>query len=509
MPLVKVPDCSLGWNADASPEELPVGVWSSVTNMRFVNGYAQRFKGMGSVFTAPSITPYWIGAYQIGTKRYWVHAGTQKVFVDDGTTRTEITPASLFTGAQDDRWTGGVLGGVLVMNNGKDQPQYWGGNVANDLATLTGWNANWRCQVLAPFKNYLVALNITKSGANYPHMVKWSDAADPGTIPGSWDETDPALDAGEVDLAETPDLLVDAVPLGDTLCIYKERSIYEMRYVGGTFIFQFRRLPGDFGMLARGCGVNTPVGNVVLSAGDVILNTGQGVQSIANGQVRSFIFNNIDATNYKRAFVAANPQRNEVWVCFPFNGSSNCDKACVWNWETKVWSQRNLTNVTYGAAGQMELSTNNSWAADGEAWSLDTTTWNENEYAPNEARLLFSTTTAIKAVDTGSTDDGTTALSGVLERAGLTFGDPYAHKLVRAVYPRIDAPSNTTVTVEVGAAAAPDQVPTWSSPVTFTVGQDIKADAFARGRYLAVRVTGATAWRMRSFELDVVTAGAY
>ncbi|MBI3102938.1 MAG: hypothetical protein HYY98_15515 [Burkholderiales bacterium] len=222
-----------------------------------------------------------------------------------------------FTGARDDRWTGGVLGGVLVMNNGIDGPQYWAGS--DKLRTLHGWSSTWTAKILAPFKDYLLAFDVTKNGTRYPHMMKWSAAAIPGAIPHSWDSTDVTLDAGEVDIAETSDLMVDALPLGDALIVYKERSMYAVRYVGYPAIFAVQRLPGDSGMLFRGCGAMTPLGHVVLTAGDVVLNTGSGVQSIADGIIRKYIFRNIDSTNYKRAFVATNPQRNEVLVCFPVN----------------------------------------------------------------------------------------------------------------------------------------------------------------------------------------------
>ena len=54
-----------------------------------------------------------------------------------------------FTGARDDRWTGGVLGGVLVMSNGVDVPQYW--------AALKSCAPCWLVEhldgkILAPFK---------------------------------------------------------------------------------------------------------------------------------------------------------------------------------------------------------------------------------------------------------------------------------------------------------------------------------------------------------------------
>lgn len=509
MPIVKFPDVGKGINYDLTSEELANGMWSSATNMRFVNGYARRFGGVAKVFDTPTVTPYYLSPFQTATKRYWIHVGTGKAFADDGLARTDITPASDYTGAVDDRWSGGTFGGIFVMTNGVEVPQYWNGDTATNFANLTNWDANERCKVIFPFKAYLVALDITKSSTRYPHMVKWSHSAVPGALPDSWDETNLTKDAGETDLAETPDLLVDAVPLGDGVCIYKERSMYLMRFIGQPFIFQFQRLPGDVGMLAKGCGVNTPAGNVVLTNGDVVLNNGQGVRSIADGIIRKYIFDNINTSNYKRAFVASNPQRKEVLICFPFGISTACDKAAVWNWETSTWGIRDLSNVTYGATGQVDPNFASSWASDPDSWENDTSTWNQDEYAPNESRLLLSQTTQISAFDVGGSDTINVPLNGVLERKGITLDDPYSNKIIRAVYPRIDAPIGATVTIEVGGAMQADQEPTWSDPVTFSVGQQIKADSFATGRFLSVRFTGATNWRMRSFDLDIVQSGVY
>lgn len=590
MPLVQLPDLGKGVNADLSAEELQAGVWSSATNMRFMNGFAQRFNGLAKTFDTPTVTPYYITPYQTNTTRYFVHAGLQRVFADNGVARVELTrlaeiaiasiarttsalatlttsaPHGLstgnlvtvygalpnafnvtneaitvtgpttftyaltvdpgtsatrigrligpgaavnnFTGAIDDRWTGGVLGGVLVMNNGVDAPQYWGGG-AQKLQTLPGWNAAWTAQVIIPFKNYLVALDVTKSGTRNRNLVKWSVAAVPGAIPDSWDETDLNREAGELDIAETPDFLVDALPMGDSLFIYKERSMYVLRSIPSQLIFQVQRLPGDSGMLARGCGAVTPVGHVVLTPGDVVLNTGQGVTSIANGQVRRYIFNNIDSTNYKRAFVTTNPQRNEVLVCFPLTGSSTCNKAAVWNWVDKTWGFRDIGDTTYGAVGQVDEITQGTWASDSESWDLDVTTWGESAYAPNEARLLLSQLTQIAAFDASGSDDGVNPVVGTLERTGMYFDDAQAYKLMRGVWPRIDAPTGSVVTFTPGAAAVPHGVPTWGAPVSFVVGQDPKADFFAQGRYNALRISCAAPWRIRAMDVDVVKTGKF
>ena len=200
---------------------------------------------------------------------------------------------------------------------------------------------------------------------------------------------------------------------------------------------------------------------------------------------------------------------SEVLICFPFSGSTYCNKACVWNWQTKLWGLRDLTDVTYGASGQLDFATSGTWAADPDAWDWDETTWTGNDYAPNEARLLLTTTTAIKAFDVGATDDGSSGLPGALQRTGMTLDDPYSMKLVRAVYPRVDGPAGSVVTVRVGAAMNADQSVSWSDAVSFTIGSSIKADSFAQGRFVAVEFSASVPFRVRSFDLDVVATGAY
>lgn len=503
-----------GVNLDLSPEELPANfksfTWNGLTqNMRFADGYASRFRGFSQIFADPLVTPYFITPYATSTARYWIHCGLAKVYADDGTTRTDITGTAP-TGAIDDRWTGGVLNGVLALNNSKDVPTYWGGT--GTLTTLPGWDATWRAVSIRPFKNFFIAMGMNKGGTIYPHMVKWSDSAVPGAVPTSWDKDDPTLDTGEVDVAETPDILVDGLPLGDTFILYKERSMYAMTFIGYPYLFRFQRLPGESGILARGCVVDTPIGHVVLTAGDVVLNNGQGPVSIANAQVRNAIFTNINTTNYTRAFVCKNPQKNEVWVCIPTADSMVCNIAYVWNWSDQTWAVRTLTNVTYGAHGQVPMgSSADTWASDSNPWETDDSAWTENEYSPAEARLLLThTTPKISLADSGTQDLGV-AITAILERTGIPLSDGNIVKLLKNLFPRIDGPSGQVIQVQVGASMLPDVPPTYGPAVNFTVAVDRQVDSFATGRYLAIKFTsiGYPRWRMRSFDAEFDDMGYY
>jgi hypothetical protein len=508
--IVTIPACGqFGIVRDQAPQELPPNSWSNGKNVRFQDGYARRFDGMAQTFSNTSVTPYFLTPLQVGSTRYWVHAGLAAVYVDDGTTRTDITGTTP-TGAIDDRWTGGALSGLLVLNNAADVPMYWDGSTSTNLTTLTGWDSTWRAKSLRPFKNYLVGLDITKNSTRYPYMVKWSHSADPGSLPTSWDEADASLDAGEVDLAETPDVLIDQLPLGDRNVLYKESSMYDMQYIGGTFIWRFTRLPGSIGMLARGCAAETPMGHVVLSAGDLIVHNGQGPKSILSGRMRSWLFNTLDASVYQRSFVTHNPARNEVWACFPESGATACTLALVWNYKDDTLAVRELPSVTYGASGPMTYASAGTWAGQTDTWETITRSWGATDYSPADHRLLFCRASDILITDSGSTNDGT-AYDAYLERTGLAFDDPFTVKTVRAVFPRIEGPAGQTVTIEVGGSMDAETGPTWSAPVTYTIGSSLKADAYATGRFLSLRIksTGSFAWRIKSIDMDIIKRGAY
>lgn len=511
MPQVQVQDLGVvGLIPDGVPQDLPPNAWTNGQNVVFRDGCAQRSKGQVQFSNTPSVTPYYVTPYQTATSRFWVHAGIAAVYADDGSTLTDITGTAP-TGAASDRWTGGTLNGVLVMNNGIDVPAYWGGDTGVNLATLTGWDANWRAACIRPWRNQLVALDVTKSGTRYPHMVKTSSSATPGAIPTSWDEADASVDTYENDLAETPDKIIDALPMGDLLVVYKERSRYALQYIGGTDVIRPQRLPGDVGMLARGCGVQTPVGHVVLTPGDVVIHSGQEARSILTGRYRRNLFATLDATNYARSFVTANPERAEVWICYPEAGQTNCTRAIIWNWENDTLGTRDLDNVTYGAFGQINYSAGNTWDTDSDSWNSDSSAWDADEYAQTSARLLLSQTAPrISLADSGSTFNGT-AYTSFVERSGLHFGDPDKVKLLRSITPRIDAPTGTELTITVGSSNDAEQAPAIAGTTTYTVGTSRKADLFACGRFLSIRIASSSGapWRLRSLSADVVPMGDF
>jgi hypothetical protein len=511
MPNVTIPSLGqYGVIADQPPQELPINAWTSCENVRFRGGNVERLGGHVSVFTAPSVTPLFVVPYQTQTKRFWIHCATNSVFADDGTTRSNITGTTP-TGTAADRWNAAVLNGVLLLNNGVDSPSYWGGT--GTLAALPGWSSSWKCKSIGAFKAFAVAVGITKSGTFYPHMVKWSDTADPGSVPSSWDEADATKLAGEVDLAETTDLIVDQLVLGDANLIYKERSIYAMRFIGGTQVFEFRRVPGSVGMLAKGCAAVTPKGHVVLANGDLVLVDGiNEPQSLLADRLKTFLFSSqIDSAASQKCFVVSNPPRSEVWVCYPEVGETTCTRALVWNWESNTFGFRDLPSANHAASGLLEYTTGTSWTSDADTWNTDASLWNQDEFGPTEPRLIIaSNAPGLYLADAGASFAGS-AIPAHVERVGMAFDAPEQVKLLRSVVPRFDAPAGTQLLISAGGSMDAEQGASFGAPFAYTVGSSYKADVFATGRFLALRIesAGGARWRLKSMTLDVQPMGTY
>ncbi|MEY4427949.1 MAG: hypothetical protein RLZZ182_638 [Pseudomonadota bacterium] len=501
---------AIGVVADQAAFDAPPNALTAAQNVRFNNGYAERVRGEAQYSNTPLVTPYFLAPHVTPDARFICHAGISAVYVDDGTTLTDITGTPP-TGAVADRWAGCSFSGNLVLTNGVDVPMYWDGDTGNNLATLTGWDTNWRCGSIIGFGPYLVALGITKSGVKYPHMYKWSDAADAGSVPASWDEADATKLAGERDIAETADLIVDGAPLFETLVVYKERSTWAIRNVGGSDILQHTRLRGDTGLIAKGCIAQTPVGHVLFVPGDVVLHDGSGPRSILNGRMRRYLSANIDATYYARSFVVANPKFSEVLVCFPEVGNQVCTQAIVWNWETNALGIRDLNNVTYGCAGLIPETALDSFDSSSGTFDSDETAFDQDENNPGETRLLLSTTDPmIRLVDSGY-DYAGTSFTAYIERTGLTFGAEDRVKTIMGVRPDIDAASGTEVSIEVAGAMKAGETPSWSAAQTFTVGEDIDCDIFASGRYVGYRVSSSasTPMRIRNVSFNVRVGGRF
>lgn len=521
--IVKFSDMgSAGWNADLPPHDLPETpmAWSAVQNMAFRAGMAERVQGYVAGFdTTPTQSALGLfSATKAAGTSYVISCGTNKVFDVTGATENEITGTTVPASTADLKWSGGELTGFIVLNESTVAPQFiavenLGG--ATNLADLTNWPASTTCKVIRPFKYYLVAGGMTESGTYYPYKVRWSNSAVPGTLPSSWTATT-SNDAGSVDLSANYGPIIDMVPLGNSLIIYRARGMTEMRWIGGTdatnrLVMSFTDVPAGTttGILGLNCVVDVAgLGHVVLSQSDVYIFDGTNTRSILDNRARDWLRENIDVTYAKRAFLLNNSDRNEIWVCFPESGQTACTKALIFNYKDNTIGLRDLPSVNCGIHAQVTEAAAETYATVSTTYDTETRTYGDLSGASQFRKTILGGT-YLYIVGNATTNNGT-AMTSQLERQYISLGDDQRVKFIRTVWPKLEATQSQTFSIQVGTAMAVGSPITWQTAQTFTYGTSRKVDVNRAGRYLALRVsTTGDPWRMRSLDVDVQPQGLW
>jgi len=529
----------IGVVRDIPSHELPPNAWSDADNVRMQDGAAKKANGYSALWTDPEVAPYFLMPVQTPPAFYWVYAGLNKVYAIQNKFHFDITRTSGDYSANVFwRWNGGNLGGVIVLNNTVDVPQFWSfpTSHANPLQDLTGWSVNDRCKVIRPYKNYLVAVNVDKSGTTFSTMVKWSHSADIGAVPSSWDITDPTLDAGETSLPQVGGAILDQRVLRDSNIIYRTDSTWAMQFIGGNNIFRFWELFATSGILSVDCVQEFFGSHIVFTQDDVIVHDGQNIRSVATNLVRRHIFSDISSSNYDRSYLVHNRTDKEVWVCYPTTNATLPDRAWVWNYTENTWAPRDIpdpAHIAWGVADESAVDAweialgswrsqsstwalnSSTWSTDDIAWSADDKPWDYRTYNAQLLNLVYADPTLTKLWRGDDTNQAKSAtLSVRLEREGLALVGPgktdiTVRKYVRAIYPHFQGTNGAIINISVGTKDTPDQTTTWGTAKSFTIGTDYKADFQADGRLIGVKYesTGDDEWQLDAYEMEIEVTG--
>lgn len=506
---------AVGVIKDLGTPDLPMTAWTDARNIRFLDGSAYQFLGHGKVYDSPSFAPQYLLPVNVAGARYWLYATAGKQFVVSNasgvSTHTDISHLTARTGVVN-QWSGTVFGGIPILNAGDalTVPMFWNQSLAAKFTDLTAWPASTYCKVIRSYKNLLIALNITKGAVNFPFMVKWSNLAVPGSLPSTWDPADTTQDAGEFDIGDGQDPIVDGLGLKESFIVYKESSTHAIDYIGGVFVLKARKVFGMSGLLNKNCAVDLDSFHFAVTGYDIVIHDGYTSSSILDKKARRHFFQSIDVENKGKVFCFKNPFLNEVLVAYPSIGSTSCDTALVYNYVDKTVSFRSLPNLNHAAFGPVDNSLGGNWNQDSDPWSSDMTAWNGPDYTPDTARVIMgSADTKLFMLDASASFDGVLPVA-YLERRGLDMGAAHRMKVITGIRPHIDGNVGQTVIVKIGFANDPYAEPTYTS-MAYTIGTTLQCDLVASGRYAAVRFeTGsAYSWRLDSYDVFVSDAGAY
>jgi len=537
MPLLPVRQLgSAGVVTDLDPFNLPFNGFTRAKNVRFTQeGNVQRapvFRDISGALTLDGDPAHITGIYGGSAGYDTVNVVTDLYHVYTFTNGTLTSNFDFNTVTSSAPFTSTMLADVQYINRPDRVPVFLapGGTT---FADLTNWPSNYRCHSLRSFGDFLIAMNLTEGTTQYPNRVRFSDIALANSVPSSWDATDATKSAGFNDLVQMETAIIDGMPLANNFVIYSSDQVYNMEFVGGTFIFNFRKLFDDCGVINQNCIAEVEGRHYVFDADDIYVHDGTTRQSICDQRVRDYIFNGIDFNKTDACFVHHNTILEEVYFCYhtgddmvTMADASHCNRAAVYNYRANTWSFIDLPNVVSSAVAN--INTVLTYATATGTYAGTGGTYHDQESNFRRHNVFFS-----KALSGSLSDDKLLAMDGpttgsiaspvdsaatqsiFLERVGIDLdtegGSPLSgYKMLKAFYPQISTDDgDTQLTFTFGAADLPSGVPSYGTPVTFDMSTDYKVDTRASGRYLSYKLTDDMHkdFKFSGMDIDVVITG--
>jgi len=428
-------------------------------------------------------------------------------------------------------YTSTSLADIDYLNRVDRIPVYRGAAGGN-FADLPHWDSGWRTESLKAFGDFLLGIGMTEGSTAYSQRVRWSDIALANSVPGSWDASDTTKSAGFNDLVQLGTPLIDGAALGVNFILYSSDQVWLMEFVGGTFIFNFRKLFDGCGVVNQNCVVEVDSLHFVFDRDDIYKHDTHTKVSICDQRVKDYIFAGMDTSKYDRCFVAHNHSVEEIMFCYvsrddmaEFTSGDRCNRAAVFNYRTETWSFVDLPNVSDSTTGNVASAT--SYANAVGSYSVAGGTYHSQASGFNQ-HLLFVTKSVsadgitsdklygLDFADSSSLSfptDSSANKAPFLERTGIDLDEQsplVGFKYISKFTPQVTTSnSNKLFNFSFGASNLIDDGPVYETTVSFNSAIDHKIDSRASGRYLSYKMTidDTKDFNFTGFDADVQILG--
>jgi hypothetical protein len=538
MPIIPIRNLGqTGVVTDNSAYNIPLTGFSAGFNVRFDEGRVSRAPIFRTIKDSLGFTPRFTYGIVPATGFDTVILASDAWAIKEYASGTVSNVSGSITGSSDPRpYTGTSLADVTYINRVDRVPVYRTGTGTN-FADLPNWDSTHRCRSLRSYGDQLIALNMTEGSTNFPTRVRFSDITTANSVPGSWDAADTTKSAGFNDLVQIPTEIIDGMSLGSNFIIYSSDQTWLMEFVGGTFIFNFRKLFNDAGVINQNCVVEAEGKHYVFGAFDIYIHDGTSKQSICDERTKNFIYSNLNNNNADVCFTQHNPVLNEIYFCYmsgdsrvEFPNANRCNRAAVYNYRANTWSFMDIPNVSSGTVAN--VNSVSTYANSATTYQLTGGTYYSQQDSFDRHVIMVGedqasdgiTSDKMYGVDLSDTGqmafqlDVEATKPPYLERTGIDLDEgglaARQYMVVTRLYPQCDTinTADTTLTFEFGASDIPRATPVYGSPVTYNIPTEHKIDSRAAGRYLSYRMTLADNdykdFDLSGFDIEITPTGA-
>lgn len=305
-------------------------------------------------------------------------------------------------------------------------------------------------------------------------------------------ESRPTNTAGSLRISSGSEIIA-AVQTRQLILVLTDAGVHTVQFLGPPFTFGLSEI-------ASGTTVAGP--NAAISTGDEVYWMGQGefyrfsglVQQVPCS-VKSYVFNDINTTQYAKVVAGHNSAFGEVWWFYPSADSQENDRYVVYNYVQQVWYYGELTRTAWLDRGVFQ-----------------------NPLAANTDSYLYYQETG---VSDGSTNPAQ-ALNGYIESSAVDLGEGDQYMFITRMIPDLTfvrstgvTPPTATMTIKMRNFPGGGNVATNARTITQTV--EVPIEEFTEQVYLRLRGRSAifriestcscTAWRLGSPRIDIRTDG--
>ncbi|MES9942618.1 MAG: hypothetical protein ABW121_18905 [Candidatus Thiodiazotropha sp. 6PLUC7] len=345
---------STGVIKDVNPLILPPDAWTFANQVRFDGIEVVQEKPAKSLLEVDYPVQLLVG-WNDGQERRLLLSTPKEIYeathLDHDATKSQVIPKWSADEAsppvKQNEWTGGSFGGIPYFCAGFGQKPLVlmrddRGGYKDKFEALNHWPDGHSCSVMRHFSNHLIAIKMEveikhqdvrdgKVTFRRPFDIMWSDRAQPGHLPKTWLPAEAGSRAGEIALTDGGDEVVDGVTLGNRFCIYKEESIWPIKYVGGNYVFSIGQAIKGVGIMGKNCAVDFNGKNYVFGRDEIFAHDGWQIDRIFEARMNRWIFNRIDDKKRHLCHVFMRPSTREIYFCFPVGDSEFANMAACYH----------------------------------------------------------------------------------------------------------------------------------------------------------------------------------
>lgn len=355
-----------------------------------------------------------------------------------------------------------------------------------------------------------------------PGLIRTSNVAAPGSLPTNWNPyASGANTADEIQLSSSGEIR-DMVPLQNQMIIYTDRSIHGLSKTNNpTVPFSVTNITSQYGALTLDSVIEYDGRHLVVGNNDIYLFGGNpgSIQSVAEGKIRDFFYEDMNQENVDVMFVFRNKSKDEIWINYPSGAALYPDKSLIWNYKTNAWTLRRMSEMRSGFPGHIaeyllidggDADTSGSGApadvfvstaAGGDADDpitdvIDASDASPLNYQATRVYPIFCDSVHLyfaEADDVYVTHEGHTYESRIARRE-LPLSPEFDTEHLKSVV--LWTSRDGTSDIDLSVFMQTHNVPTgdeilfnMNQEYVFTIGQDYKVDVRAKGRFFDYIIT--------------------